>query len=53
MKKTNILLKYVKEEPSLENVIQLKLELEEAKKFEDILIKKINDKNQEQEKLEE
>ena len=52
-KKKDIFLKYVKEEPSSENLIQLKVELEEAKKVEDILIKKIKDKNQEQEKLEE
>ena len=37
----------------MENLFQLKVELEEAKKVEDILIKKIKDKNQEQEKLEE
>lgn len=46
-------MKYVKEEPSLENLIELKVELEEAKRVEDIMIKKIKDKNHEQEKLEE
>ena len=52
-KHKDILLKYVKEVPNSEDVIQLKLELEEAKKVEDILLKKIKDKHQEQEKLEE
>ena len=46
-KQTDILLKYVKEEPNSENLIQLKVELEEAKKVEDILLKQIKDKNQE------
>ena len=54
MQKTeDILLKYVREEQNSEVLIQLKVELEEAKKVEDILLKKIKDKIQEQEKLEE
>ena len=52
-KQKEILLKCVKEVPNLEDLIQLKVELEEAKKVEDILLKKIKDKHQEQEKLEE
>ena len=52
-KQKGILLKYVKEEPDSENLIQLKVELKEARKVEDILLKKIKDKHQEQEKLEE
>jgi len=37
--------KYVKEESNLEDIIKLKVELEEAKKAEDILIKQIKRKN--------
>ena len=51
-KQKDILLKCVKEVPNLEDLIQLKVELEEAKKVEDILLKKIKDKHQEQGKLE-
>ena len=52
-KKKDIFLKYIKEEPNSENLIQLKEELEEARKVEDILLRQIKDKHQEQEKLEE
>ena len=52
-KKKDILLKYVREEHSLEVLKQLEIELEEAKKIEDILLKQIKEKTQEQEKLEE
>ena len=52
-KQKDILLKYVREEQNSEILIQLKVELEESKKVEDILLKKIKDKVQEQEKLEE
>ena len=52
-KQKDILLKCVKEVPNSEDLIQLKVELEEAKKVEDSLLKKIKDKHQEQEKLEE
>ena len=52
-KQKDILLKYIREEQNSEALIQLKVELEEAKKVEDILLKKIKDKTQEQEKLEE
>ena len=52
-KKKDILLKCVKEVPNSEDLIQLKVELEEAKKVEDTLLKKIKDKIQKQEKLEE
>ena len=50
-KQKDIFLKYVK--PDSKYLIQLKVELLEAKKVEDILLKKIKDKPQEQEKLEE
>ena len=52
-KQKDILLKYVIEEQNIEDLIQLKVELEEAKKVEDTLLKKIEDKIQKQEKLEE
>ena len=52
-KHKNILLKCVKEVPNSEDLIQLKGELEEDKKVEDILLKKTKDNHQEQEKLEE
>ena len=52
-KQKDILLKYVREEQNSEALIQLKVELEEAKKVEDILLKQMKDKTQEQEKLEE
>ena len=38
-----ILLKYVREEQNSEVLIQFKVELEEAKKVEDILLKQIKD----------
>ena len=52
-KKKYILLKYVREEQNSEVLIQLKVELEEAKKVEDMLLKQIKGKIHEQEKLEE
>ena len=52
-KQKDILLKCVKEVPNSKYLIQLKVELEEAKKVEGILLKQIKDKHQEQEKLEE
>ena len=52
-KQKDILLKYVREEQNSEDLIQLKVELEEAKKVEDTLLKQIEDKIQKQEKLEE
>ena len=52
-KQKDILRKYVREEQNLEVLKQLKIELEEAKKIEDMLLKQIKEKTQEQEKLEE
>jgi len=46
-------LKYVKEESNSEEIIKLKVELEEAKKVEDILLQQIKEKGQEFERLEE
>ena len=43
-KHKDILLKYVREEQNSEDLIQLKVELEEAKKVEETLLKKIEDK---------
>ena len=43
----------MKEEQKSEVLMQLKVELEEAKKIEDMLLQQIKDKTQEQEKLEE
>ena len=40
-----ILLIYVKEESNSKDIIKLKVELEEAKKVEDILMQKIKEKN--------
>jgi len=48
-KQKEILLKYVKEESNSKYIIKLKVELEEAKKVEDILMKKIKEKSQERE----
>ena len=48
-----ILLKYVKEESNSENIIKLKVELQESKNVEDILMKQIKKKNQECGRLEE
>ena len=52
-KQKDILLKYVREEQNSEVLMQLKVELEEAKKIEDMLLQQIKDKTREQEKLEE
>ena len=52
-KQKDILLKYVREEQNSKVLTKLKLELEEAKKIEYMLLKQIKDKIQEQEKLEE
>lgn len=52
-KNEEILLKYVNEESNSKYIIKLKVELEEAKKVEDILLQHIKEKNQECEKLEE
>ena len=45
-KQKDILLKCVKEVPNSKDLIQLKVELEEAKNVEDILLKQIKDKHQ-------
>lgn len=40
-----MLIKYVKEEPKLDELRILKVELEEAKKVEDILLQQLKEKN--------
>lgn len=52
-KQKEILLKYAKTERNSEDLVNLKIELEESKKTEVILRKEIKEKNQEREKLEE
>lgn len=52
-KQTEILLQYVKEESNSQEIIKLKVELEEEKKVEDILLQQMKEKNKECEILEE